>query len=123
MTLEHILVFAVLLLVPLLNVLVRSLRRRLEGPTPQVSGPQAENGPAPERTRPAAFVAQRHEARGILPDAPATSPPSAAPRHRPRVRVGSMREARRAIALIAVLGEARGLNPRSRFRRGGEGNA
>ena len=120
---EPILVLAVLLLVPLLNVLVRSLRRSLEGPTPQAPGPEVENGPSPERTRPAAPVAQRREARGILPDAPATSPRSAAPRHRPRVRVGSMREARRAIALIAVLGECRGLEPPSRVRRGGERNA
>jgi hypothetical protein len=89
-------------------------RRRLEGPaTP----------PSPEPTLPAARVAQHREPR-VLPRVPSTPPaPSSVSRRRPRVRVGSARDARRAIVLIAVLGPCRSLEPPGLDRFLGERNA
>src|SRR3972149_5407444 len=78
-SLEQVRVLAILVLAPLINVLVRVLRRRrLEVPaTP----------PSLEPTLPAARVAQRREPRGILPRVPSTPPaPASPPRRRPRVR-------------------------------------
>jgi hypothetical protein len=119
-TLEQFLILAVFVLVPLINVLVRVLRKRLEIARPQQSGPEAVNVPPLDRTLPA-LVARGRESRGILPTAPSKPPaPSPARGRRPRVRVGSMREARRAIALIAVLGSCRGLEPPSLVGRRGE---
>jgi hypothetical protein len=123
-TLEQVLILAVLVLVPLVNVLVRVLRKRLEIARPQQSEPEAANVPPHGRTLPAALVARGRESRGILPSAPSKPPvPSPARGRRPRVRVGSMREARRAIALIAVLGLCRGLEPPSLVGRRGGRNA
>lgn len=123
MTLEQVLILAVFVLVPLINVLVRVLRKRLEIARPQHSGPEAANTPPHGGTLPAAPVGRGRESRGILPTAPPKPPvPPPARGRRPRVRVGSMREARRAIALIAVLGPCRGLEPPSLVARRGERN-
>ena len=66
---------------------------------------------------------RRREPR-VLPRVPSTPPaPSSVSRRRPRVRVGSARDARRAIVLIAVLGPCRGLEPPGLDRLRGERNA
>jgi len=123
-TLEQLLILAVFVLVPLINLLVRVMRKRLDIARPQQPGPEAANVPPPGRTLPAVLVARGREPRGILPSAPSKPPSlSSAPGRRPRVRVGSMREARRAIVLIAVLGPCRGLEPPSRAGRREERNA
>jgi hypothetical protein len=117
-TLEQILVVAVLVLAPLLNVLVRVLRRRLAGPAPRESGPKAPETPARLRTLSSSLGAQRGGAGGIPPSVP--QPPLTEvlrPRRRPKVRIGSAREARRGIVLMAVLGPCRGLEPPRLMRR------
>ena len=119
MTLEQILVVAVLVLAPLLNVLVRVLRRRFAGPAPPESGPEAPEAPARVRMVSSALGAQRGQAGGIPPSVP--QPPLTEvlrPRRRPKVRIGSAREARRGIVLMAVLGPCRGLEPPRLMRRG-----
>ena len=124
MTLEQVLILAVFVLVPLINVLMRALKKRFEIAGAQEAGSEAPNVPPHGRTLPAALVARGREPRGILPSTP-SKPPVLSPARgrRPRVRVGSMREARRAIALIAVLGPCRGLEPPSLVGRRGERNA
>ena len=118
MTLKQILILAVFVLVPLLNVLVRMLRRRLAAPAPQQSEPQAPETPARVRTLSSPRGPRRGEAGGILPSVP--QPPLAEvlwTRRRPKVRIGSEREVRRGIVLMAVLGPCRGLEPPRLMRR------
>jgi hypothetical protein len=101
-------------LVPLLNVLVRMLRRRLAGPPPREPGPRAPEIPGRAPTLSSSLGARRGEARGIPPAI--SQPPLTEvlqPRRRPKVRIGSAREARRGIVLMAVLGPCRGLTERS----------
>jgi hypothetical protein len=118
-SLEQILVVAVLVLAPLLNVLMRVLRRRHGGPAPQESGSRAPEAPARLRTVPSSIGAPHGEAGGIRPSVP--QPPLTGvlrSRRRPKVRIGSAREARRGILLMAVLGPCRGLEPPRLMRRG-----
>jgi len=121
---QLLLLLAVFVLVALINVLVRALKKRFEIAGAQEAGSEAPNVPPHGRTLPAALVARGREPRGILLSTP-SKPPVLSPARgwRPRVRVGSMREARRAIALIAVLGPCRGLEPPSLVGRRGERNA
>jgi hypothetical protein len=121
---QLLLLLAVFVLVALINVLVRALKKRFEIAGAQEAGSDAPNVPPHGRTLPAALVARGREPRGILLSTP-SKPPVLSPARgrRPRVRVGSMREARRAIALIAVLGPCRGLEPPSLVGRRGERNA
>jgi hypothetical protein len=118
-TLEQILVVALLVLVPLLNALVRVLRRRLAGPPPPESGPRASETPGHVRRVSSSLGGQRGEAGGLPPSVP--PPPLAGvlqPRRRPKLRIGSARAARRAIVLMAVFGPCRGLEPLRLPRRG-----
>ena len=120
MTLEQLLILALFVLVPLLNVLVRVLKRRLAGPAPQESGPQAPETPARVRTLSLPLGARRGEARGIPPSvSQPTRTEGLQPRRRPKVRIGSAREARRGIVLMAVLGPCRGVEPRGQAARSG----
>lgn len=118
MTLEQILVVAVLVLVPLLNFLARALRRHLPGPTAPEPGAGAPEPPAPSRPLPLPLGALRGEVGGI-PRRLTLPPPTDGPRRRPKARIGGVREARRAIVLLAVLGPCRGLDPPPRPARGG----
>jgi hypothetical protein len=111
MTPEQILMLAVFVLVPLLNLVVRLLRRHLAGQLPRETQPEAPDTPARVRTLPSGPSARRAEARAIPPRVP---PPVAAARRsrrRPRVHLGSAREVRRGLVLMAVLGPCRGLEP------------
>jgi hypothetical protein len=110
-TLEQILVVAIFVLVPLLNVLLRALRRRLAGPPPREPGPEAPGMPARVPVPFPAPGAPRAEAGGIRPRVPPPLPEALRPRRRPQARIASAREARRAIVLMAVLGPCRGLEP------------
>jgi hypothetical protein len=107
-TLEQILILAaVFVLVPLLNALVRALRRRLVGPTPRESGSRAPETSAPVRMPSLPLDSPRRAAGGAPP--PLTDVLQS--RRRPKVRIASAQEARRGILLMTVLGPCRGLEP------------
>ena len=112
MSLEQLLLFTVLLLVPLLNFLVRRVRRHLAaGPRPGVEPER----PVATRARPGAAVPTPsvrapREARPVRqPPLPAAMAPALAPRRPPRLPLLRRREARRGFVLMTVLGPCRGL--------------
>jgi hypothetical protein len=67
---EPVLVVAILVLVPLLNFVVRVLRRHLPADAPQESGPKEPETPTRERTPPSSLGARRGEAGGMPPSVP-----------------------------------------------------
>ncbi|OGK97927.1 MAG: hypothetical protein A3I14_02830 [Candidatus Rokubacteria bacterium RIFCSPLOWO2_02_FULL_73_56] len=112
MSLEQLLLFAVLLLVPLLNFLVRRVRRHLAaGPRPGVEPER----PVATRARPGAAVptpsvrAPREARPARRPPFPAAPAPAPAPRRPPRRPLLRRREARRGFVLMTILGPCPGL--------------
>jgi hypothetical protein len=121
-TIEQILLFVLFVLVPLFNLLVRWFKRRAQGRRPD-TGPEAPADAAggrrplePADRRPIALpptirrgaAAARAVEDASQPPAPtATVPPRAARRRPPPLRIGTARELRRAVVLMAVLGPCR----------------
>ena len=110
MSLEQLLLFAVLLLVPLLNFLVRRMRRHLAaGTRPGVEPDGSVTRPRAEAVAPpiARAARARQPLRRLEP--PRAAAPARA-RRRPQVAVRSRSEARRGIVLMTVLGPCRALD-------------
>jgi hypothetical protein len=116
-TLEQILLVAVFVLVPLLNALVRVLRRRVADSAPRESRPGTPEIPPRAQALPPSLRASRGEARRISPSLPPPLTAVLGPRRRPEVRIAGPPEARRGIVLMAVLGPCRGLEPPGVMRR------
>jgi hypothetical protein len=122
LSIEQILLFALFVLVPLFNLLVRWLRQRLQKQHPDTSPappPDPTDGgrprePAdlppiavPPRIRRGAAAARAVEEAPRPRAIAATAPPRTA-RRRPRpLHIGTARNLRRAIVLMAVLGPCR----------------
>jgi hypothetical protein len=102
LTLQQLLLLAVIVLVPLLNLLLRWLQRRMEAAAPASPGPEAA-GPLPG-------LPPRAERREPLP---AVELPRVAARARRRPRptapIGTLPEIRRAVVMMTVLGPCRAL--------------
>jgi hypothetical protein len=108
MTRAQGLLFAALVLAPLFSLLMRAVKRRLEGEAPRDRGPDAASVAAPARTPPpAAGAGPRDTPRGAAGMVVA----SAAAGGRAPSRLGSHREVRRAVVLMTVLGPCRALEP------------
>jgi hypothetical protein len=110
MTRVQVLLFAAIVLTPLFSLLMRAVKRRLEGKAPRDLGPEAPSVPTPVRLPipPARAAARprdtsRNRATGMV----ATS----AAGGRALSRLGSEREVRRGIVLMTVLGPCRALEP------------
>lgn len=114
MSLEQILLFAVLILVPLLNYLVRLLRTRLaERRRPDGAPEPAETVSRAQATR-APIVRKRAESSDIRLESRLTAPAPPSGRGRPRLRALSRRDARRGFVLMTVLGSCPGVGPPAR---------
>jgi hypothetical protein len=122
LTIEQVLLLALFILVPLFNLLVRWLRQRVLTQQPD-AGPQAPPEPAgdgrppqpselppvtvPPRIRRGAAAARAVE-EAVRPRAiAATAPPRRARRRSRPLHIGTVRNLRRAIVLMAVLGPCR----------------
>lgn len=112
MTRAQVLLFAALVLAPLFSLLMRTVKRRLEGNARQGLGGEAPSVPAPVRipTAPATRAAARPRdpSRGKATGMVVTS---AAAGSRALPRLSSAREVRRGIVLMTVLGPCRALEP------------
>ncbi len=111
MTRVQVLLFAALVLAPLFSVLVRAVRRRLEGEAPRDLGPapsvvpRVRTPPLPAlATAPGSRATPRGAALGV-----AVAPAAADERAPSRLR--GRREVRRGIVLMTVLGPCRALEP------------
>ena len=112
MTRVQVLLFAALVLAPLFSVLVRAVKRRLEGKAPRELGPEAPGVPAPARTPPAlatrAGAGPRDTPRRRATETVVTSATASG---RASSRLGSHQEVRRGIVLMTILGPCRALEP------------
>jgi hypothetical protein len=112
MTRAQVLLFAALVLLPLLNLLMRAVKRRLKGEALRGLGPEAPSLPAPVRMPPAPTTGEgarshnppRGRATGMVVA-------SAVAGGRALSRLGNAREVRRGIVLMTVLGPCRALEP------------
>lgn len=114
MSFEQLLILAVFVLVPLLNALVRALKRRIASPAGRESRPQPPETPvhgSPPYSPPSR---RRDEARGTA-EPPRTEVLQS--RRRPRVRIGSAKDMRRAVVLMTVLERCLGLGTRGASTR------
>ncbi len=112
MTRVQVLLFAALVLAPLLNLLMRAVKRRFESNARRGLGLEAPSVPTPVRMPPApatgAGARPRDMSRGRTTGMVVTS---AGAGGRGLSRLGSAREVRRGIVLMAVLGPCRALEP------------
>lgn len=115
MSLEQVLLITVLILAPLLNFLVRRLRRYAEGRAHRSLEPEPAGMTPPARPAPPAPMETRGEPRSPLLVAQPSAPVPPAGRRRPRVGAMTRRDARRGFVLMTVLGPCRGeaLGPRA----------
>jgi hypothetical protein len=109
MTRTQILIVAALVLAPLFSVLMRAVRRHLEGDRPRDLEPGARNAPAPMRPPPAAPVPApvlhaRDTPRGRMAGTAAETKVMGG-------RLGSHGDVRRGLVLMAILGPCRALDP------------
>jgi hypothetical protein len=111
-TLEQILLLAVLVLVPLLNLALRWLQRRMEAAEP--APPRPEPPATPPLLPPRAE--RREPLPAVEPPRAAAAAPVAVPRaparrgpHRP-APLGGLPEIRRAVIMMTILGRCRGLD-------------
>lgn len=131
MSLEQILLFAVLILVPLLNYLVRLLRTRLAERRRPDGAPEPAKTVSRAQTIRAPIVRKRAESSDIRPESRLTPPALPSGRRRSRLRAFSRRDARRGFVLMTVLGSCPGVGPpprpeeipTDRGRRAGVGSA
>jgi hypothetical protein len=111
MTREQLLILVVVAFVLLINFAARVLRRRRESAMLRESEPEAPQSPPRAHRLPPPVVQPRRTGEGAhgVP-LPLAVPRSAA---RPRVRspLGSLRQVRRGIVLMTVLGPCRALEP------------
>jgi hypothetical protein len=111
-SLEQLIVLAVFLLVPLVNLLARWLRQRGEAPPRPPAEIPHQPEPVPFRLPPTVRLAepvtpQREE----QVTRPRPAPPPALLRRQPRLRISDPEDVRYAVMLMAVLGPCRGLEP------------
>jgi len=105
LTPAQLLLVAIILLVPLLNLVVRWLQRRMQGvqpaaPAPEALGPPAHLPPRARRLEPVL------PAEGVLG---AALPPPPGRRPRRLARLGGLPEIRRAVVTMTILGPCRAL--------------
>lgn len=106
MTFEQVLAVVLLLLVLLLNFVLPMFRRRLEEEVHQGAGPVPPGMPA---WRPTSWQGERT---GRLPEGPRIVPmPLAPPVRRRPARPVTLREARRGVLLMTILGPCRASDP------------
>jgi hypothetical protein len=112
LTPEQLLLLAIFLLVPLLNLTARWLRRRLARHAPPSREAEAvaeqAGAPPPPRSR------RGTAGPGPPPEQPRRRPPPAPPAPGPRRRPGALggpRGLRRAIVMMTILGPCRALEP------------
>jgi hypothetical protein len=130
-TIEQLLILAVLILFPLFNSVVSWLAERSKQLSPEAGVPEAQEKPAPRiirtppvparqepgprvlvRPPPAALPARPGEAQRRKRAAPLRAPEPTSMRRGPdRWRIASHSEARRAIVLMTLLGPCRALEP------------
>lgn len=106
MTIEQLLILAVLVLIPLVNYLAGRLRRSLKEAEPRAAAPPPPRAEPRSRPRPPALP---RPAPGIVP--PEAAPPRPARRRAASAAPRSLRESRRGIVLMTVLGPCRALEP------------
>jgi hypothetical protein len=114
MTRAQVLLFAALVLAPLVSLLMRAAKRRFGGEAPRDLESDALSVPAPVRMPPVpatgAGARPRDLSRGRATGMVLTS---AVAGGRGLSRLGSAREVRRGIVLLTVLGPCRALEPPS----------
>jgi hypothetical protein len=110
MTRLQILFLVALVLAPLVSLLMRAVKGRLEGEAAREPGPEAPSGPAFVRT-PAAPLTEAGAGPGDTPHGRATEMVVASPAAGVRMptRRGSHRDVRRGIVLMTILGPCRAL--------------
>ncbi len=114
MSLEQILLFAVLILVPLLSYLVRLLRTRLaERRRPDVA-PEPATTVSHGQTILAPTARKRAESSDIRPQSRSTPPALSSGGRGSRRRAFSRRDARQGFVLMTVLGSCPGVGPPAR---------
>jgi hypothetical protein len=113
MTRVQVLFLVSLVLAPLFSLLMRAVKRRLEGEAPRDLGPQPASVPAPARTPPAPAIGRgagprdipRARATGeVVTSTPASGQAPSGP--------GARAEVRRGIVLMTILGPCRALEER-----------
>jgi hypothetical protein len=111
MTRAQLLILVMVAFIMLINLITRVLRRRREREAPRRIEPEAPQIP-PRAPRLPPLVVEPRSAREGPHSAPLplAAPPSAA-RRRERSLVGSLREVRRGIVLMTILGPCRALEP------------
>ena len=111
MTRAQLLILVMAALVMLINLITRVLRRRRAREAPRRIAPETPQVP-PRGPRPPPLVVEPRRAREGPHGAPLPRavPPSAA-RRRERSPVGCLREVRRGIVLMTILGPCRALEP------------
>ena len=106
MTAEQLLLLATIVLLPLIDAVLRRIAQwREAAPIPKTAAVRSPDG-SPPVFRP---VRTREHSPG-LPSP--TAAPLVAPRRQARPRLGSLREVRRGIVVMAILGPCRGLESR-----------
>jgi hypothetical protein len=111
MTREQLLILVVVASILLINFAARMLRRRRESAMLRESEPEAPQIPPRAHRLPPPVVQPRRAGEGAHgAPLPLAVPPSAA-RQRVRSSLGSLRQVRRGIVLMTVLGPCRALEP------------
>jgi len=110
LSIEQLILLALFVLVPLVNLLARWVRRRTEpGERPPEEAKQ-EPEPVPFRLPPRILVPTPVEPRRVEPPRPAApTPPPGLRRRGPMLQLSGPADVRRAVMLMAVLGPCRGL--------------
>jgi len=112
MTRLQVLLFAALVLAPLLSLVMRVVKRRLAGEAPRAAGPQAPSVPIPSPplrvSVPRAGAGPGETPRGRATGTVVASGTTAG---RAPSRLGSQWEVRRGIVVMTVLGPCRALEP------------
>ena len=114
MTPENVLVVLLTVFTVLILVVSGWIRTRLEGKAPATIEPEAPEAPPPRVRIPSpplasAPIEPREGPMGA--PLPAAAPPPAAIRRRGRAPLGSLRDVRRGIVLMTILGPCRALEP------------
>jgi hypothetical protein len=111
MTRAQLLILVMVAFIMLINLITRVLRRRRERDAPRRIEPDAPQIPTRAPRLPPLVVEPRRAREGPHgAPLPLAVPPSAA-RRRERSLVGSLREVRRGIILMTILGPCRALEP------------
>lgn len=111
MTVEQLLLLLLFIVFPLLQRLAPWLRRRLEELERRGGAPDEQAGP---RSAPPPVAMPRVEHRAAEPPRPRAARPVEAPPSRldrPRFAVGDLRDVRRGVVLMAILGPCRAWSP------------